>query len=48
VANVVPVLRVGRKLGNGHFGTVFLGQDSVHGTVAVKVLARKPGQSDAE
>jgi eukaryotic-like serine/threonine-protein kinase len=48
MANVVPALQVGSKLGNGHFGEVFLGDDGVHGKVAVKVLARKPTQSDAE
>ncbi len=48
MATVVPALQLGKKLGNGHFGEVFLGQDSVHGEVAVKVLARKPGQDDAE
>jgi serine/threonine-protein kinase len=47
MAKIVPALQVGKKLGNGHFGEVFLGQDSVHGEVAVKVLARKPGQTDA-
>ena len=44
---VVPELQLVSKLGNGHFGIVFLGEDSVHGRVAVKVLARKPNQSDA-
>jgi serine/threonine protein kinase len=48
MASVVPALRVGRRLGTGHFGVVFLGQDSVHGRVAVKVLAKKPEHSDAE
>ncbi|KWO10356.1 serine/threonine protein kinase [Burkholderia cepacia] len=48
MAKIVPALQVGKKLGNGHFGEVFLGQDSVHGQVAVKVLARKLGQSDTE
>jgi eukaryotic-like serine/threonine-protein kinase len=48
MASVIPALHVGAKLGNGHFGEVFLGQDSVHGQVAVKVLARKPGHSDHE
>lgn len=46
--NVVPALQVGPKLGNGHFGEVFLGEDGVHGKVAVKVLARKPTHSDAQ
>ncbi len=45
---VVPPLQIGRKLGSGFFGDVFLGQDGVHGRVAVKVLSRKPGHSDAE
>jgi serine/threonine protein kinase len=44
MATVVPALQVGKKLGNGHFGEVFLGQCSVHGEVAVKVLARQPGE----
>jgi serine/threonine-protein kinase len=43
-----PVLQLGRRLGNGHFGEVFLGRDSVHGRVAVKVLARKPEHSEGE
>lgn len=47
MATVVPALQIGKKLGNGHFGEVFLGTDGVHGEVAVKVLGRKPGQSDA-
>jgi serine/threonine protein kinase len=48
MAGVVPALQVGAKLGNGHFGEVFLGNDGVHGEVAVKVLARKPAQNEAE
>jgi len=48
MAGVVPDLQLGLKLGNGHFGEVFLGQDGVHGRVAVKVLARKAVQTDAE
>lgn len=48
MASVVPALQVGKRLGNGHFGVVFLGQDGVHGPVAVKVLARKPEHSDSE
>lgn len=48
MAKVVPPLQVGNKLGNGHFGEVFLGQDSVHGEVAVKVLSRQPTQNDNE
>lgn len=48
MAGVVPALNVGAKLGNGHFGEVFLGEDGVHGQVAVKVLARKPEHDDDE
>jgi eukaryotic-like serine/threonine-protein kinase len=48
MASVVPALQLGRRLGNGHFGEVFLGHDSVHGQVAVKILARKPEHSDGE
>jgi serine/threonine protein kinase len=48
MASVVPELQLGKRLGNGHFGVVYLGQDSVHGRVAVKVLARRPEHSDAE
>ncbi|WP_080701103.1 serine/threonine-protein kinase [Bordetella bronchiseptica] len=48
MATVVPALTLGAKLGNGFFGEVFLGQDSVHGQVAVKVLARKKEQSEAD
>lgn len=48
MAAIVPELQIGAKLGNGHFGEVFLGTDGVHGNVAVKVLSRKPEHSDAE
>ncbi|MGN4985864.1 serine/threonine-protein kinase [Aeromonas hydrophila] len=45
---IVPELKVGQKLGNGHFGEVFLGVDSVHGQVAIKVLSRKPQDTAPE
>lgn len=45
---VVPALTIVSKLGNGHFGEVFLGTDCVHGRVAVKVLSREPSEGDAE
>lgn len=48
MATVVPPLTLGRRLGAGAFGEVFEGQDSVHGRVAVKVMARAPGESAAE
>ena len=46
MATVIPALKIGSKLGSGHFGDVFLGQDSVHGEVAVKILSRRAGESD--
>lgn len=46
MATVIPALKIGSKLGSGHFGDVFLGQDSVHGEVAVKVISRGVGESD--
>jgi serine/threonine-protein kinase len=46
--SVVSKLKLGNKLGEGHFGEVFLGEDSVHGVVAVKVLGRKNEHSDEE
>lgn len=39
-------LELGEHLGAGHFGEVYLGEDQVHGQVAVKVLSRKPEDSD--
>ena len=37
-------LTLGDLLGQGHFGSVFLGQDPVHGEVAVKVISRVTGE----
>lgn len=48
MAGIVPALRLHTLLGSGHFGEVFLGEDSVHGEVAVKVLSRKATQTDAD
>lgn len=39
-------LKLGAHIGSGHFGEVFLGTDDVHGQVAVKVLSRKPEDTD--
>jgi serine/threonine-protein kinase len=41
-------LKVLDKIGNGHFGEVHLGEDPVHGRVAVKILARKPIHTDEQ
>jgi serine/threonine-protein kinase len=41
-------LKVLHKIGSGHFGEVHLGEDPVHGRVAVKILARKPIHTDEQ
>ena len=41
-------LQLGKKIGNGHFGEVFLAADPVHGEVAVKVLGQHPGEDAAD
>ena len=41
-------LRVLDEIDRGHFGKVYLGEDPAHGRVAVKVLAKRPIDSDAE
>ena len=38
-------LKLGKSIGSGHFGEVFLADDEVHGVVAVKVLERRPGET---
>jgi serine/threonine-protein kinase len=40
-------LQVLHEIDNGHFGKVYLGEDPAHGRVAVKVLAKRPIDSDA-
>lgn len=47
MADFVSSLKVGAKIGNGHFGEVFLARDPAHGQVAVKVLSRKDHDDDA-
>lgn len=34
-------LKIGPKLGNGHFGDVHLGSDDIHEQLAVKVIRPK-------
>lgn len=41
-------LKLGKQIGNGHFGDVFLANDDVHGEVAVKVLMQQPGETSAD
>ena len=48
MGRLISKLRIGKKIGNGHFGDVFLGEDDVHGTVAVKILSRAPNENDAD
>ncbi|PIB53719.1 serine/threonine-protein kinase [Pseudomonas sp. 2822-17] len=45
---VVSKLKLGKMLGKGYFGEVFLGEDSVHGQVAVKVLGRSAVATEEE
>jgi len=47
VANFVSDLKIGSKIGNGHFGEVFKGRDPAHGKVAVKILRREAYHDDA-
>jgi serine/threonine-protein kinase len=46
VTNLLSGLKLGKELGSGAFGTVYLGQDEAHGTVAVKKLTRDTGWPD--
>lgn len=41
-------LKLGGKIGGGHFGDVHEGQDDAHGQVAVKVLRQQPGEAPAD
>jgi serine/threonine-protein kinase len=47
MTNLISGLKIGPKIGSGHFGEVFLGQDEIHGEVAVKVLTRAPSETDS-
>lgn len=46
--NHVANLDIGPRIGSGHFGDVHAAIDQIHGDVAVKIIAQKPGQNDAE
>ncbi|MBZ9675258.1 serine/threonine-protein kinase [Mesorhizobium sp. ES1-1] len=46
MSDYVSGLKVGAKLGNGHFGEVFMGEDPAHGQVAVKILRREKFHDD--
>lgn len=47
MAGFVSGLAIGEKIGEGHFGQVFQGNDPAHGNVAVKVLSREAHHDDA-
>jgi eukaryotic-like serine/threonine-protein kinase len=47
MAGFISDLKLGARLGNGHFGEVFQGEDPAHGQVAVKVLKREVFHDDA-
>lgn len=48
MATLQSDLKLGTQIGSGYFGKVFLADDPVHGTVAVKVLTASPGESPSE
>lgn len=48
MSNHVGSLIIGPRIDSGHFGDVHSADDPVHGTVAVKVISQKLGQSDAD
>ncbi|MFT0874992.1 serine/threonine protein kinase [Rhodopseudomonas palustris] len=45
---LISNLRIGPKIGNGHFGEVHLGSDDVHGPVAVKIFTKDTGETDGD
>jgi serine/threonine protein kinase len=47
MGDFVSDLKLGAKLGNGHFGDVYLGEDPAQGQVAVKVLKRTAFHDDS-
>ena len=48
MAEYVSGLKLGKKIGNGHFGDVFNATDTAHGEVAAKVLGRKAHHDESE
>lgn len=41
-------VKKGKRIGNGHFGEVFEGQDPVHGRVAIKIPKKHVNESETE
>lgn len=48
MTDFVSALHIGVKLGNGHFGEVHLGEDPVHGSVAIKIYRALPDEDPAK
>ena len=48
MATLKSGLKIGKQIGAGFFGKVYLAEDEAHGTVAVKVLTPKPEWSAAD
>lgn len=48
MAGYIAHIAMGKHIGNGHFGDVYLANDPVQGQVAVKVIAKKVTDTDAE
>lgn len=48
MSSLISDLQIGKKIGEGYFGEVFLGNDPVHGDVAVKRLVRDSANTDDE
>ncbi|WP_224741566.1 serine/threonine-protein kinase [Bradyrhizobium sp. 2S1] len=45
---LISNLKIGPKIGNGHFGEVHSGTDDVHGLVAVKIFTRLASEPDSD
>jgi serine/threonine-protein kinase len=48
MTSLLSALTLGKKIGEGFFGEVFLGNDPVHGTVAVKRIVKDPAKPDSD
>ncbi len=48
MTNLRSNLEIGKTIGQGHFGQVFLGNDPIHGPVAVKRMTKAPGEGADE
>jgi eukaryotic-like serine/threonine-protein kinase len=48
MAGYIAHITMGKHIGNGHFGDVYLATDPVQGEIAVKVIAKKATDTDAQ